>query len=327
MLMGSFRISVAIYVVAELGIADMLATGPQLSTALASMANADAGALYRVLRMLATAGLFEEVSPRRFGLTTLGAGLRHDVIGSLRPLALNRLDEPRWQAWGHLLHSVRTLEPGFNRAHGMSLFEYMRVHPQHATRFNDAMTSESARSAAAIVAAYDFSSVERLVDVGGGHGVLLGSILAANPTMRGALFDVPEVIRGAGEVLKQLGVADRCDVVAGDFFDALPAGDAYIMLHVLHNWDDSHATAILTNCRRGLQVARKVLVVERAIAADYRDDLATLMLDLQMLVMLGGQERTEADYRALFTAAGFDLRHIVPVGNPPECSVFEGVPC
>ena len=325
-LTGSFRVSRAIYVAAELGLADFLANGSQTTTALAAAVHADEDALYRLLRLLAGAGLFEEVTPSRFTLTALGAGLRRDLPGSVRPLALNMLDEPRWQAWGQLLHTVRTRRPGFDRAHGMGLFEYLRDHPENAARFNEAMASEAARSAQALLEAYDFEGIQRLVDVGGGNGALLALILLAHPEMHGVLFDAPEVTAAATLMLAQSGIANRCELSGGDFFDAVPAGDAYVLRHILHNWDDSKATTILANCRQALMNDGKVLVVERAIGADYRQDLPNLLLDLQMLVMLGGRERSDADYCALFTAAGLQVRTIIRVGNAPQATLFEGVP-
>jgi hypothetical protein len=326
-LISGFRISQAIYVVAELGIADLLASGPQGSDALARAAGADEDALYRVLRFLTGVGLFAEVAPHRFALTTLGAGLRRDVRGSIRPKAVNILDEPHWQAWGQLRHSVQTGEVGFQKAYGMELFEYLRAQPEHAASFNQAMTSNTAQSGGAIARAYDFSGIRCLVDVGGGHGLLLATILQAYPVLRGVLFDQPEVIAGAPPVLEEAGVAERCEVVGGDFFAAVPpGGDAYLLRQIIHDWDDARATAILATCRRALHGEGKVLVVERAIAPDYREALPVLHLDLQMLVLLGGKQRTEAEYGRLFSTAGLRLSAVVPLGDAGQYSVFEGVP-
>lgn len=326
-LLTGYRVSQAIYVVAELGIADLLADGPREIDALASAAGAHAGALYRTLRFLAGVGLFAEVAPRHFALTPLGVGLRRDVPGSLRALGRNLMDQPRWRAWGELLHSVRTGGIAFEQAYGMPWFEYLGGHPEIAARFNRAMTGETARSGDAIVRAYDFAGVGRLVDVGGGHGLLLATILRAHPAMRGVLFDLPAVVAGAAPVLAEAGVTDRCEGVGGDFFATVPPdGDAYLLRHIVHDWDDAQAVAILANCRRALPDAGKVLVIEQVIAPDYRRSLPTLELDLQMLVMLGGQERTEAEYRALFAAAGLRLSAVVPLGDAGQFSVIEGVP-
>lgn len=326
-LMGGFRVSQAIYVVAELGIADFLADGPQGSDALAAATHTDEAALYRVLRLLTGVGLFEEVGPHHFALTGLGAGLRVDVSGSIRPITVNILDEPRWQAWGQLLHSVRTGEIGFDHYHGMGLFDYLGAHPANAASFNRAMTSNTALSGTAITRAYDFSGVRRLVDIAGGHGLLLATILQAYPAMRGVLFELPEVVAPAPAVLGEMGVADRCDVVGGNFFsDVIPSGDAYILRQIIHDWDDPRATAILANVRCAMQGAGKVLVLERTIAADYRQALSVLHLDVQMLVLLGGCERTEAEYGALFAAADLQLSAVVPLGDTEQFSIYEGVP-
>ncbi len=326
-LMGGFRVSQAIYVVAELGIADFLADGPQGSDALAAATHTDEAALYRVLRLLTGVGLFAEVAPRHFALTGLGAGLRGDVAGSIRPITVNILDEPRWQAWGQLLHCVRTGEIGFDHYHGMGLFDYLGAHPANAASFNRAMTSNTALSGTAITRAYDFSGVRRLVDIAGGHGLLLATILHADPAMRGVLFELPEVVAGAPAVLGEMGVADRCEAVSGNFFsDVIPSGDAYILRQIIHDWDDPRATAILANVRRAMRGAGKVLVVERMITADYRQALSVLHLDVQMLVLLGGCERTEAEYGALFAAAGLRLSAVVPLGDTEQFSIYEGVP-
>ena len=326
-LVGGFRVSQAIHVVAELGVPDLLADGPKGVEALAAGVGADEGALFRVLRLLAGAGLFEEVAPRRFALTPLGAGLRDDVPGSLRPLARHLPAVPGSRAWGELLHSVRTGEPGFARAHGMGSFDYYRAHPEAAAGFNRAMTGNTAQSGDALARAYDFAGIGRLVDVGGGHGLLLATILRAYPALRGVLFDAPEVVAGAAPALAEAGVADRCEVVGGDFFAAVPpGGDAYLLRQIVHDWDDARATGILANCRRALPAAGRVLVVERALAPDYRQALPVLQLDLQMLVITGGKQRTEAEYGALFAAADLRLRAVVPLGDPLGFSVFEGVP-
>ncbi|MDQ6833229.1 MAG: acetylserotonin O-methyltransferase [Chloroflexota bacterium] len=323
-LIGGFQVSQAIYVVAKLGIADLLADGPQGSDALARATGTNESALYRVLRFLVGIGLFEEVAPRHFALTGLGAGLRTDVPGSLRPNVLMILDEPKWGPWGQLLYSVRTGEIAFDRVHGVGLFDYFRAHPENAATFDAAMTSNTARSGPEITGAYDFSGIHRLVDVGGGHGLLLATILQAHLGMRGVLFDLPDVITGAPALLAEAGVAERCEIVPGDFFTAVPPGDAYILRQIIHDWDDIRATAILANCRRAMQGAGKVLVVERAIGSDYRQALQVLYVDLEMLVSMGGLQRTEEEYAMLFNAAGLRLSAVVRLGE--HFSIYEGIP-
>ncbi len=325
-LMSGYRVSQAIAVVAKLGIADLLGGGPEGSDELARATKTIEAALYRVLRLLVGAGLFDETAPRRFALTGLGTGLRADVPGSIRPMMLMLLDDCKWGAWGELMHSVRTGEIAFDHVHGVGFFDYLRTHPESAATFNAAMTSNTAQSGAGITGVYDFSGIRCLVDVGGGHGLLLATILQAYPAMRGVLFDLPEVVAGAAPALEEAGVADRCEVGGGDFFAAVAPGDAYILRQIIHDWDDDRATVILANCRRAMQGVGRVLVVERAIGRDYRQALQVLHLDLEMLVNLSGLQRTDAEYGALFAAAGFRLGTVVPLGDPLHYSVFEGVP-
>jgi len=325
-LMGGYRVSQAIYVVATLGIADLLVDGPKGSDELARATEANEPALYRVLRFLTGVGLFDETAPRQFGLTALGAGLRTGVPGSISPITLMLLDPYHWQPWGELLHSVRTGETAFNHVHGMGLFDYLKAHPDTGEVFHRAMTSNTAQSGDAITRGYDFSGVRRLVDVGGGHGLLLATVLQAYPMMRGVLYDLPEVVAGAAPALEAAGVAGRCEVVGGDFFAAVaPGGDAYVLRQIIHDWDDARAAAILMNCRRAMEAGGKVLVVERAIAPDSRQAMAELHLDMEMLVNVGGIQRTEAEYGALFAASGLRLSAVVPLGDLLHYSVYEGV--
>lgn len=326
-LMGGYRVSQAIYVVARLGIADLLKDSPRTSDDLAGATGAHAPALHRVLRFLAGVGLFSEVAPGRFALTPLGAGLRSDVSGSIRPMTLMLLDYTGWQPWGHLWHSVCTGETAFEHVHSQGRFDYLAAHPDTGALFNAAMTGNTAWSGTAITDAYDFAGIGRLVDVGGGHGLLLATVLRAHPNMQGVLFDRPEVVAGAGRTLADASVADRCELVGGDFFtDVLPSGDAHILRQIIHDWDDARATAILANCRRALGEGGRLLVIERRVAPDRRQALPVLHIDLEMLVNVGGQERTDDEYRALFAAAGFRLTDVVPLGDAAQFCVFVGVP-
>jgi hypothetical protein len=326
-LLSGYRVSAALYVAATLGLADLLVDGPQDSDMLAQKTDTQPAALYRVLRLLAGVGLFEEVEPRRFALTPVGAGLRTDIPGSLRPTALMLLDEAHWLAWGQLLHSVRTGETAFAHVHEMGFFEYLAQHPATAARFHQAMTSNTARSGRAIMAAYDFSAIRRLVDVGGGHGLLLSTILWEYPLMEGILFDRPEVVAGARAVLEQAGVADRCAIIGGDFFAGVPAGgDAYVLRQIIHDWDDGAAVRILANCRRALGEHGRLLVIERGIAPQHPAALPVLHLDMEMLAVVGGLQRTDDEYRALFAASGFQLTSIVPLDDMEQFTVFEGMP-
>ena len=325
-LIGGYRISQAIYAIAELGIPDLLAGGPRRCDELARETNTHAPTLFRILRFLTGAGLFNELRPKEFELTRLGSTLRTDLAGSFRPPVRFLLSEFEWTPWGRLIHTVRTGETAFDHVHGMGPFEYFRNNPEASAAFNSAMTSISARSGTGIVERYDFAGLRKVVDVGGGHGFLLSTILRANPTMRGVVFDLPDVVAGAGQVLENSGVRERCEVVAGNFFEALPKeGDAYVLRQIIHDWDDERALAILRNCRAAMTKTGKVLVIERQIVPDHREAMRVLHVDLEMLVNVGGMERTDAEYRSLFENAGFQLTTIVPLMDVGGFSVFEGV--
>jgi hypothetical protein len=326
-LLTGYRVSQAMYVVAKLDIAGLLADGPRAADDLARVTGTHPGALYRVLRFLSGVGLFHEVTPRHFALSPLGTGLRGDLPGSIRPTVLMLLDENEWKAWGDMLFSVQTGETAFEHVHGMGRFEYLRQHPEDAATFNAAMTSNTMQSGAAITQTYDFSGITHLVDVGGGHGVFLATILRAHPEMRGTLFDQPAVVAGADSALGAPDLRHRSQIIGGDFFAAVPAGaDAYILRQIIHDWNDEQSIAILRNCRQSMSPHGRVLVVERRLDSDYRQALPALQVDLQMLVNLGGGERTEEEYRALFGAAGLQLTSIVPLHDAAQFVVFEGRP-
>jgi hypothetical protein len=326
-LIGGYRVSRAIAVVVGLGIPDLLATRPRKADDLAQATKTDASALYRVMRLLVGVGLFEETTAREFRLTPLGAGLRTDIPGSMGAMALMHLDSAKWRSWDDLAYSVRTGETAFPHVHGVEIFEYLRRRPDAARAFQQAMTANTARSGAAITQTYDFSGAERLIDVGGGHGLFLATILQTYPTLRGVLFDQPDVVQGASATLATAGVADRCEIVGGDFFAEVPdGGDIYLLRQIIHDWDDTRATLILSNCRRAMPASGKALVVESAISEDYQQSLPVLQLDLEMLVNFGGLQRTNAEYSALFAAAGFKLGHVTPLGDSAQFSLFEALP-
>ena len=236
-------ISQAIAVAAELGIADLLKDGPRTVADIARTANASEDGVYRLLRALGSVGLFAETGNRRFRLTRLGRLLRTDSSQALGGYARFTGHESTWRPWGDLRHSVRTGEPAFDHVFAMPIFEYFAKIPESAAVFDAAMTSISTFESKAVVAAYDFSGINTLVDVAGGHGLLIVSILKANRRMRGILFDLPHVTAGATALLQSGGVADRCQIVSGDFFASVPGGcDAYMMKHIIHDWDDERAT-------------------------------------------------------------------------------------
>jgi hypothetical protein len=302
---------------AELGVADQLANGPKTAEDVAQAVGADAHHLARLLRALASMGVLAEQGGR-YALTPVSELLRSDHPASVRHMAIMMSQPAHWNAWGKLTEGVRTGSSPFEAAFGVAnVFDYYAKHPDEAAVFNAAMTNNSSGSIPAVVAAYDFAGIKKLMDVGGGHGALLTAIVAANPGMQGVLFDLPAVVAGAQ--------APGLEVVGGDFFGALPAGpDAIVMKHILHDWDDERCLKILTNCHQALPAGGKLLVVELVVPDQTRPGLATMM-DINMLVMTpGGRERTLAEFRLLFERAGFKLLHAHPAA-PTEYAVLEAV--
>jgi len=321
----AYWVSRAVYVAAQLGIADLLKDEPQDAEALAAATGTYAPALRRVLRSLASVGLFATDGQGRFSLTPLGATLQSDAPGAARSTVLALSGAFFWAAWGEVLHSVRTGETGMQKALGVSEYEYLDNHPEDASHFNAAMIGYHGEEPSAIVEAYNFSGSETVVDVGGGSGTLLGTILAANPGVRGVLFERPQVVPDAERNVKAAGVADRCEVVGGDFLQAVPdGGDVYIVSHCIHNWDEDDCVRILANCRRAMLPHGRLLLVEAVVGASDEPDPAKI-LDLAMLVVPGGQERTEDEYRILLEKAAFRLTRVIPT-RTPSGSIIEAIP-
>jgi len=313
----------ALYVAAKLGVADLLADGPTSCADLAAATHTDAPSLHRMLRALASVDVFTETAPGTFALTPLADLLRTAVPGSMHALAIT-YNEEQYRAWGELLHSVKTGGIAFEHLYGMPAFEYFAQHPEADRVFNDAMVGWSNQVAGAVADTYDFAPFRTVVDVGGGYGTLLAAILRNNPDARGILFDQPHVIAGADGLLTAAGVADRCAMVGGDFFAAVPeGGDAYVLAQILHDWDDDRCMTILRQCRRAIPSHGKLLVVELVLPPG-EEPFFGKWLDLHMLVMVGGRERTAAEYGTLFQATGFQLVRVVP--TPPGPSVVEAVP-
>jgi ubiquinone/menaquinone biosynthesis C-methylase UbiE len=320
---SGYWVSQSIYVAAKLGIADLLKDSPKSCDELATATGTHAPSLYRVLRALASLGVFAETQPNHFTLTPLAACLQSDVPDSIRAYVIMQGEE-HYQAWGDLLHGVQTGGSPFEHIYGMNLFDYLAQNPESAKIFDESMTNLSVIESAAIAASYDFSSIQTLVDVAGGEGLLIASILKSNPTLKGVLFDRPYVIERAKRFLEAEGVLERCQLAAGNFFESVPeGGDAYILKHIIHDWDDERAIAILKQCHKVMPDNGKVLVAEQVIPPGNEPFMGKL-LDLHMLVMTpGGRERTEAEYRALFEKAGFKLTRIVPTQD--EVSIIEGI--
>jgi ubiquinone/menaquinone biosynthesis C-methylase UbiE len=317
-------VSQAIAVAAELGIADILKDRPRTAADIARRAKVSENGVYRLLRALASVGLFAESGNRRFRLTPLGTLLRRDPSQALGGYARFVGDQSTWRPWGELRHSVQTGEPAFDRVFAMPIFEYFATMPESAAVFDAAMTSISTWESKAVLAAYDFSGINTLVDVAGGHGLMIATILKANRRMRGILFDLPHVTAGATALLQSGGVANRCQIVSGDFFASVPeGGDAYIMKHIMHDWDDDRASEILQNCHRATQPGGKVLIVDAVIPRGNSAHFGKL-LDLEMLVLTPrGRERTQAEFRDLLKRSGFRLRRVV--STETHLSVVEGV--
>ena len=316
-----YWISQAVYVTAELGIADVLKQGPKSWREIATETGADERSLYRLLRALCTIGLIHTAGPDQFRLAARGRPLVSGVPGSLRAMVLT-LGDMHYAAWGHLLKSVRTGTSAFQAAFGAPLFDYLGRDLEASGTFNAAMTDFSTLVAHAVLLAYDFSDTSSLVDVGGGCGGLLTSIMRMYPTMQGTLFDTPGVIAAAERYLEAAPGADRRSLVAGNFLESVPPGaDAYLMSGVVHDWDDEHAVKILAHCRASMARTGRVLVVECVVPDGDESSFSTL-LDLNMLVMNGGRERTRAEFQALFDAAGLRMTRVIPTLSP--LSVVEG---
>jgi hypothetical protein len=309
-------ISHAVRTMAVLGLADHLAAGPRTVDELAATTGAHGPTLGRFLRTIAGLGLCATAEDGRVRLTPLGELLRADAPDSMRPYAL-AITSPAFQrAWDELPEAVRAGEATFPRANGVGFWEYMTAHPDEGALFDGAMTGAAVARGEALLTARDLSSVGKLVDVGGGQGRLLATALGAVPGLRGLLFDRPAVLGGAEAVLRAAGVADRCELVGGDFFAAVPTGgDAYVLGQILHDWPDAEALEILRVCHRAMAPGARLWIVELTIQPGDGFDRAKL-LDLNMLVLFGAKERTAAEYRTLLEAAGFGDVAVLPTGTP-----------
>jgi hypothetical protein len=315
----------ALHAVAVLGIADLLADGPRTSDELGQASGTHGRTLYRVLRTLVAAGVFAQDKAGRFYLTALGQPLRSDVADSVRAASIFLSGESELE--GLLVDCVRRGKTAIELASGTANWiEYYRQEPSRAAVFNAAMTALSNAHYAGVVDAYDFRSIRSPVDVGGGHGKLLSMILTAHPKMRGVLFDLPHAFEGGQKTIADAGLSNRCEVVSGDFFRSVPAGgDAYILSRVIHDWPDEKAVAILKVVRRALQPNGRLLLFETMIRAGNRLSYP-LLSDLNMVIRTGGCERTEAEYRALYKAAGFKLTRAIATPSPTGMTIIEGKP-
>ena len=316
-LITGYWVSQAVGVVAFLGVPDQLSQGPRSSDDVARTVGADPQALYRVLRLLASLGVLEETAPRTFGLTALGETLRSDAPDSVRNFAITETAPGHWLPWGRLIDSVRTGRPMTHDTLGMDLFAWYAQNPDEAGYFNAAMGNLSALAAGELVRVYDFSAVRTVMDVGGAHGVLLAAILKVNPTARGILFDLPHVIATAGDVLEAQGVVGAAATSSAGTSSprCRRAPICTCSSTIIHDWDDDRATLLLQTCHRALAPNGKLLLVEMVVPPDNRPSPAQAM-DLNMLVVAGGRERTEEEYQRLFQATGFRLERVIPTHSP-----------
>jgi hypothetical protein len=322
-LISGFWVARCVYVFAKLALADLIQNEPKTAEELATATNAHGPSLFRVLRALASVGVITQDANNRFGATPLSQTLASNGPGSIRAFAITELGEEHYPAWGELLHSVRTGGIAFDKAFGEPVWEFFAKHPENARIFNDAMSAMTAAANDALHAVYEFTAIQTLVDVGGGHGGLITGILERNPDMRGILFDAPEVIAGAKSKIEESGVADRCRLVGGDFFQSVPeGGDAIVMKWIIHDWNDEQSVAIMKNCHRALPENGKLILVD-AVVPETSEPHFSKFIDLNMLVMTGGKERTAEEFRRLYEASGFKLVRIVPTESP--FSVIEGV--
>jgi AcrR family transcriptional regulator len=323
LLMG-YRVSQMLIVAAKLGIADTLAQGPRSVDDLARSCGAHPGALYRLLRSLASLGVFRELDLRRFELTPSAELLRSDAPDSIYHAAVT-LGEPWWwEAWGHAVEAVRTGQPAFEQIHGKGVFEFLAEHPDIAARFNSHMGVTTDLEARTIVERCDFVRSRRIVDLGGGHGALLQAILVAHPHVEGILYDLPAAIAGAVHRFEQAKCLDRCTLIGGDFLKWVPVGaDTYVLKNILHDWDDERAGTILRNCRRAIREDGRLLVIE-SVLPEANEPSPGKIVDMTMLVIVGGAERTEAEYRSLLRESRFDVTRIMTATS--GLNIIEAVP-
>jgi hypothetical protein len=315
--------SQALYVAAKLGVADVLTEGPKSHDEIASATGANSTSLARLTRALVPLGVLGVDDHGRFRLTRIGATLQSGMPGSMRSIILT-LGEEHYQAWGKLIDSVKCDKPAFDEVYRRPLFEYLRGNSAAARTFNEAMTDLTSQMALATILAYDFSRSRVVADIGGGHGVLLDSILRSNPSMTGILFDSEQVIAGAAPPIANKGIGDRRQCIGGNFFESVPEGaDIYILKNVLHDWNDERAVYILKNCRRAMDSKAKLLVIEMVLPLT-EDPAFGSLLDLNMLVMSGGQERTKDEYSNLLEQSGFHLKQVIPTFAP--VSILEAIP-
>jgi hypothetical protein len=312
-----------VYAAAKLGLADQLASGPKSAAELAGPMHVHAPSLHRLMRTLASMGILTERTEQRFALTDLGEALKTGAPGSARSSVLIAGSSWAQRGWDNIIYSVQTGKTGFEKAHGVSFFDYLAEHPDDASLFSETMVGLHSQEPSAVAAAYDFSAFNTIVDVGGATGNMLATVLASHRGPQGILFDRPHVVRDAPALLEAKGVSNRVKIEPGDFFVSVPSGaDAYILSHILHDWNEAQCLTILGHVRKGMNPVGRLLIVEMVILpGDARHP--GKMLDMAMLVQMGGEERTADEYALLLGKAGFRLAQVVPTDS--AASILEAV--
>ena len=314
-----------LYLAAQMNLADQLAERPKSAKELAKATGAAAASLYRMMRTLASLGLFTEDAEHRFSLTRLGESLQTGVPGSVRASVLTLAGQIFTHALDDLLYSIQTGKPSFEKAFGVPLFDWLASHPAEATMFSETMVGLHGAEPPAVAAAYDdFSEFGTIVDVGGATGNLLSTVLGRYPKPRGILFDLPHVVANPTKLINARGLANRIEIESGSFFESAPGGgDVYLLSHIIHDWSEAQCLTILGNCRRAMNRNSRLLIIEMVLPTGDAPHLGK-MLDIVMLAIPGGQERTEPEYHELLDKAGFQLKRVVPTES--AVSVVEAVP-
>lgn len=314
----------ALYAAAQLGLADLMAEGHRSAEELARASGTHAASLLRLLRALASFGVVTEIEPSRFRATRLGEALRTGAPGAARATVLTLAGDWQWKAWENVLHSLRTGQPALRKAIGKDLFDFLAANPVERAQFNEAMVGMHGRDGAAVVEAYDFSPFASIIDLGGGTGTLLTTILQSNHHLRGTLFERPETIPDAQRLIDARRLSGRCDVVTGDFFVQVPPGhDGYILAHVLHDWTDEQSVSILRNCRKAIPTHGRLLILESVLPPGDTPHPGKMM-DLLMLTVTGGMERTSDEFSAMLSAADFKLVEVIATST--HQSLVEAIP-
>ena len=317
----AYWLSSLVYTAAKINLADHLANGPQSAVGLAGATRTNPRALHRFMRTLASFGILAQNDDQTFTLTELGATLKKDAPGAARSTVLTMASPWAWQSFGEFEYSLQTGQPAMDKVSGMNIFEFLAQRPEEAAMFSESMVGIHGGEPPAVAAAYDFSAAGTIVDVGGATGNMLAHILSRYPQPKGVLFDRPHVVTEAPALLRAKGVADRVTIVEGNFFESVPqGGDAYILSHIIHDWTEGQCQTILGNCRKALRRGAKLLIVEFVLPEGNTPHFGKLV-DMVMLTLPGGEERTANEYRTLLEAAGFRMTRVVPTAS--DVSIVE----